>query len=119
MIRRELVVHSQEEPPFHDPDGNFQQVAAAAILAPAVPEKSCTTDVVENCPKSSFQSDAFGPRAEVKEKADAAHTAPTDCSRVLMLRPADQTLVNAPLTVICGTKQVQTSLESTTFDPSG
>ena len=27
--------------------------------------------------------------------------------------------LNAPLTVTCGTKQVQTSLESTTIDPSG
>ena len=36
-----------------------------------------------------------------------------------MLRPADQATVNTPLTVTCGTKQVQTGLESTTFDPSG
>ena len=36
-----------------------------------------------------------------------------------MLRPADQTTVSAPLRVTCGTKQVQTRLESTTFDPSG
>ena len=36
-----------------------------------------------------------------------------------MLRPANQTTVNASLTVTCGTKQVQASLESTTFDPSG
>ena len=36
-----------------------------------------------------------------------------------MLRPADQTTVIAPLTVTCGTKQVQTSLESTIFNPSG
>ena len=50
---------------------------------------------------------------------DAAHIAPADCDRVLMLRPADQTTVNAPLTITCGTKQLQTSLESTTFDRSG
>ena len=36
-----------------------------------------------------------------------------------MLRPADQATVHAPLTVTCGTKQVRTSLESTTFDHSG
>ena len=36
-----------------------------------------------------------------------------------MLRPADQATVNAPLTVTCCTKQGQTCLESTTFDPSG
>ena len=36
-----------------------------------------------------------------------------------MQRPADQTTVNALLTVTCCTKQVQTSLESKTFDPNG
>ena len=51
-------------------------------------------------------------------RADAKEKAPTACDKVLMPRPADQTTVNAPLTVICGTKQRQTSLESTTFDPS-
>ena len=54
--------------------------------------------------------------AEVEEKADAAQTATTDCDSVLMLRLADQTTVDAPLTVTPGTKQVQKSLESTTFD---
>ena len=44
----------------------------------------------------------------------------THCyDRVLLLHPADQPIVNALLTVTCGTKQVQTSLESTTFYPSG
>ena len=38
---------------------------------------------------------------------------------MLLLRPTDQHTVNAPLTVTWGTKQVQTSLESTIFDPSG
>ena len=59
--------------------------------------------------------------AEMAKKADAVHTVPSACGRVLMLRPAaaDKTTVNAPLTVTCGKKQVKTSLESTTFDPSG
>ena len=38
---------------------------------------------------------------------------------MLMLRPADRTAVNAPLTVTCVTKQVQTSFESTTIDRFG
>ena len=38
---------------------------------------------------------------------------------MLLLRPADQPIVNAPLTVTNGTKQVQKCLESTTFDHSG
>ena len=72
MIRRELAVYSSEEPHFHDPDGKLQRVAAAAIPAPAVPEKMCRTDVFENCPKSFFQSEALSPRAKLKEEADAA-----------------------------------------------
>ena len=84
-----------------------------------MPVKLCTTTGFADCPLSSIQSETFSPRAEVEEKAGAAQTAPTDCDRVLMLRPADQTTVNAPLTVTCGTKQVQTTLESTTVDPSG
>ena len=36
------------------------------------------------------------------------------CCYVQLINP-----LNAPLTVTCGTKQVQTSLESTTIDPSG
>ena len=43
--------------------------------------------------------------AEVDEKADAAQTAPTAYERVLLLHPADQPTVNAPLTVTCGKKQ--------------
>ena len=70
------------------------------------------------CPTTSIQSETFSSRAEVEEKADAAQTAPTAYDRVLLLRSADQTTVFAPLTVTCGTKQAQTSLESTTFEPS-
>ena len=49
----------------------------------------------------------------------AAQTAPSAYHRVLMLRQADQTTVSVPLTVTCGTRQVQTSFESTIVDPSG
>ena len=84
-----------------------------AISAPAAPEKSCITELFADCPTLSMQSESSSPRADIKQKASTA------CDRVLMLRPADQSTENAPLTVTCGTKQMQISLESTTFDPSG
>ena len=119
--RRKLVVHSADRRQIQDPDSKSQQVAAAAAAssAPAAPVESCTTDVFADWPTSSIQSETFSSRAEVEEKADAAQNAPTAYYRVLLLRPADQPTVNAPLTVTCGTKQVHTSLESTTFHPSG
>ena len=70
-------------------------------------------------PTLSIQSETSSHRVEEKKKTDATQTLSTASGRVLMLRPADQATVNAPLTVTCGTKQVQTGLESTTFDPSG
>ena len=115
--RRKLVVHRPEH--ILDPHGESQQGAAAAVPAPAVPVKSCTTEVSAGCPTLSIQSETSSPRAEEKKKTDATQTLSTASGRVLMLRPADQATVNAPLTVTCGTKQVQTGLESTTFDPSG
>ena len=115
--RRKLVVHRPEH--ILDPDSEPQQGAAAAVPAPAVPVKSCTTEVSADCPTLSIQSETSSPRAEEKKKTDATQTLSTASGRVLMLRPADQTTVNAPLTVTCGTKQVQTGLESTTLDPSG
>ena len=39
--------------------------------------------------------------------------------RVLVLRPADQHTSSPPLMVTCGDKQVQTSMEPTSFDPQG
>ena len=112
------MVHSAEQH-IHDPDRKPQQVNATAISATAAPEKSRTTEVIADCSKSFIHSQTSSPRADADGKADATHTAPTACDRVLMQRPADQTIVNAPLTVTSGTKQVQTSLDSTTFDPSG
>ena len=115
--RRKLVVHRPEH--IFDPHSEPQQGAAAAVPAPAVPVKLCTTEVSADCPTLSIQSGTFSPRAEEKKKTDATQTLSTASGRVLMLRPADQATVNAPLTVTCGTKQMQTGLESTTFDPSG
>ena len=114
--RRKLVVHL----PVHilDPDSEPQQGAAAAVPAPVVPVKSCTTEVSADCPTLSIQSETFSSRAEEK-KTEATQTVSTGSDRVLILRPADQATVNAPLTVTCGTKQVQTGLKSATFDPSG
>ena len=113
---RKLVVHRPEH--IFDPDSEPQQGAAATVPVPAVQVKSCTTEVSTDCPTLSIQSETFSPRAEEK-KTEATRTLSTVRDRVLMLRPADQATVNAPLTVTCGTKQVQTGLESTTFDPSG
>ena len=115
--RRKLVVHRPEH--ILDPGSEPQQGAAAAVPAPAVPVKSCTTEVSAGCPTLSIQSETSSPRAEEKKKTDATQTLSTASGRVLMLRPADQATVNAPLTVTCCTKQVQTGLGSTTFDPSG
>ena len=114
---RKLVVHRPEH--ILDPHGESQQGAAAAVPAPAVPVKSCTTEVSAGRPTLSIRSETSSPRAEEKKKTDATQTLSTASGRVLMLRPADQATVNAPLTVTCGTKQVQTGLESTAFDPSG
>ena len=114
--RRKLVVHRPEH--ILDPDSELQQGAAAAAPAPAAPLKSCTTEVSAGCPTLSIQFEISSPRAEEK-KTDATHTLSTASGRVLMLRPADEATANAPLTVTCGTKQVQTGLESATFDPSG
>ena len=107
--RRKLVVHSAEGRHIQDPDRKPQQVASAAISAPAATVKSCTTNVLADCPASSIQSETFSSRAEVEEKADGVQSAPTAHDWVSILRPADQTTVNAPLTVTCDTKQVQTS----------
>ena len=97
--RRKIVVQSAERRQIQDPDSKPQQVAAAAAAAaaaassaPAAPVKSCTTDVIADCPTSSIQSETFSSRAEIEEKADAAHTAPTAYDRVLLLRPADNPL---------------------------
>ena len=106
--RLKLVVHSPKDRRIHDPHGKPQQVATPATSAPGTRMKSCTTGVIADCPTSSIQFEISG--AELEQKMEAAHTAPTACDRVLMLRPADQTTVYAPLTVSYGTKQAQTSL---------
>ena len=104
---------------IHDPDNEPQKVAAAVVSAPVAPVKSCTTEVTAGCPTPSIQSKStFSTNVEVEEKAEVAHTEPTACGTVYILRRAEQDTVNAPFSVTCGTKQVQTILESTTFDPS-
>ena len=91
--RRKLVVHRPEH--ILDPRGELQQGAAAAVPAPAVPVKSCTTEVSAGCPTLSIQPETSSPRAEEKKKTDATQTLSTASDRVLMLRPADQATVNA------------------------
>ena len=50
-------------------------------------------------------------------------TTPADSTaedgRALLLHPADQPTSSPPLMVTCGEKQVQTSMEPTSFDPQG
>ena len=54
------------------------------------------------------------------ESADvAAHTVPLEDDRVLMLHPAEPPAFHPPLIVTCGTKQIQTCLKPTTFNPQG
>ena len=57
--------------------------------------------------------------AEVESAGVAAHTVPLEDDRVLMLHPAEPPAFHPPLIVTCGTKQIQTCLEPTTFDPQG
>ena len=90
--RRKLVVHRPEH--ILDPDSETQQGG----------------EVSADCPTLSIQSETFSPRAEEK-KTEATQTLSTVSDRVLMLRPADQATVNAPLTVTCGTKQEKLKLE--------
>ena len=111
--RRKLVMHSPDGRHIHDPDSQLQQVNAAAISVHAASEKLSTTNVFADCSTSCIHSETSSPRADVKQKASTA------CDTVLMVRPADQTTVNAPSTVTCGTKQVRTRLESAIFDPRG
>ena len=62
---------------------------------------------------------AHNPWAEVESAGVAAQTVPLEDDRVLMLHPAEPPAFYTPLTITCGTKQVQTCLEPTTFDPQG
>ena len=57
--------------------------------------------------------------AEVESAGVAAQTVPLEDDRVLMLHQAEPPALYTPLTITCGAKQVQTCLESTTFDPQG
>ena len=60
---------------------------------------------------------AYNRWAEVESAGVAAHTVPLEDDRVLMLHPAEPQAFHPPLIVTCGTKQIQTCLEPTTFDP--
>ena len=62
---------------------------------------------------------AYNRWAEVESAGVAAHTVPLEDDRVLMLHPAEPPAFHPPLIVTCGTKQIQTCLEPTTFDPQG
>ena len=57
--------------------------------------------------------------AEVESAGVAVQTVPLEADCVLMLLPAEPPAFYTPLTITCGTKQVQTCLEPTTFDPQG
>ena len=62
----------------------------------------------------------FNRWAEAGAAGITAQTTPaSEDDRVLVLRPADLPTLSPPLTVTCGDKQVQTSMEPTTFDPQG
>ena len=62
---------------------------------------------------------AYNRWAEVESAGVAAHTVTLEDDRVLMLHPAEPPAFHPSLIVTCGTKQIQTCLEPTTFDPQG
>ena len=57
--------------------------------------------------------------AEVESSGVASQTVPLEDDRVLMLHPVEPPAFYTPLNITYGTKQVQTCLEPTTFDPQG
>ena len=76
--------------------------------------------VASQCVESPVSDDfAYSRWAETEAAGVAAQTVPLEADRMLMLHPAEQPGFNTPLTVTCGAKQVQTSLEPKSFDPQG
>ena len=76
--------------------------------------------VASQCREHPVSDDfAFSRWAETEAAGVAAQTIPSEDDRVLVLHPAELPTLTPPLTVTCGDKQVQTSLEPTTFDPLG
>ena len=78
--------------------------------------KQCGEHSQTQKPNDDF---AYNRWAEVESAGVAAHTVPLEDDRVLMLHPAQPPAFYTPLTFTCDAKQVQTCLESTTFDPQG
>ena len=77
-------------------------------------------NVVSQCVESPVSYNFANSRwAETEAAGVAAHTEPRENNRLLMLQPAKQPTVYTPLAVNCGSKQVQMSLEPTTFDRQG
>ena len=74
------------------------------------------TPCVENPVRDNF---AYSRWFETDSAGVAALTVPLEDYRVLVMHPAEHYILCTPFTVTCGEKQVQTSQESTTFDPSG
>ena len=62
---------------------------------------------------------AFSRWADTEAAGVAVQTIPAEDDRVLVLHPAELPTMSPSLTVTCGDKQTQTSLEPTTFVPSG
>ena len=76
--------------------------------------------VASQCMEKSVSDDlAFNrwTEAEVARIITAETTHSSEDDPVLVLRPADLPILSLPLTVTCGDKQVQTSIEPTSFDP--
>ena len=70
-------------------------------------------------PASSCDDFAYSRCAKVEAAGAAVHSVPLEDDRVFMLHPAEPPAIYTPLSITCGTKQVQTCLEPTTFDPPG
>ena len=81
-----------------------------------------TDHVASQCRDNPVSDEfAFSRWAETEAAGIAAQTIPVDDDRVLVLCPAEweQPATAPSLIVTCGDKQVQTSMEPTTFDPAG
>ena len=81
-----------------------------------------TTDhVASQCVENPVSDDlAYNRWAEAEAAGTTAQAVSTaEDDRVLVLRPADQPTSSPPLTVTCEERQVQTSMEPTSFDPQG
>ena len=107
-----------QPPAFQNDHVNYWEDTVASECTGAVFCVNCgmTEHSASQCQNTAVQEDmAFSLWAELPQTSHATR----DNEMVLMLRPAEAAHVATPLTITCETIQMQTSLEPTSFDPSG